>query len=112
LLGLFVGARARHFENTKRYAEAESDYLLARHLLPTSRNLYVAQNQNSVQQSMELFEPHEKGHPVELARWLQEVVQVAPWKQKNVKQSHSAQEKCNGSHVDALFEQVFVGADF
>jgi hypothetical protein len=112
LMGLFVGARARHYENTSRYAEAESDYLLARHLFPTNRKLYIAQNQNSVQQSMDLFEPGEKGHPIELAQWLQEVVQVAPWNRKPVKQAQKAQEKTNGRHIDAIFEQVFVGADY
>jgi hypothetical protein len=80
MLGLFLGDRARHFENTDRWDEAERDYLLARHLFPNCRKLYIAQNQVSVQQSIKLFDPDEKGHPVEVANWLQQVVRTAPWK--------------------------------
>jgi hypothetical protein len=101
LLGLFVGARARHFENTERFAEAEQDYLLARHLFPNNRCLYIAQNQISVQNSMELFEPGEKGHPTELAEWLQEVVFRAPWRGR-------VNGKPNGHAVEVAF-QHFVG---
>ncbi len=82
MLAIFLSARARHLENTDRMAEAEPDYLLARYLFPRNRQLYVAQNRVSVQCSMHLFEPHEQGHPVELARWLQQVVYLAPWTRK------------------------------
>ena len=112
LLGLFLGARARHLENTHLFTEAEPDYLLARYLFPKNRCLYVAQNQVSVQCSMDLFEPHEKGHPVELARWLQEVVHVAPWNRKPIPKTHKAREKCNGSIVDAIIQEVIVGGNF
>ena len=110
LLGLFLGSRARHFDNTGRFDEAESDYLLARHLFPSNRAMFVAQHQISVQQGMKLFEPGEKGHPTELAEWLQEVVQVAPWKQRAL--AKAKQEEPNGRQVDAVFGQDFVGADF
>ena len=80
MLGLFLGLRARHLENIHRMKEAEPDYLLARYLFPQSRHLAIAQHQTSVQCHMDLFEPHEKGHPVELAEWLQHVVEVAGWK--------------------------------
>ncbi len=80
MLGLFLGARARHFENTERMADAEPDYLLARYLFPRNRALYIAQNQVSVQCTMDLFEPGEKGHPTELHSWLRQVVELAPWK--------------------------------
>ena len=78
-LGVFFGARARHLENLFRLADAEPDYLVARYLFPRNRRLYIAQNLISVQVSMRLFEPGEKGHPIDLAGWLQEVVHAAPW---------------------------------
>lgn len=79
MLGLFLGLRARHYENTNRLEEAEPDYLQARALFPRHRNLYYAQNQFSVQQSSELFEPGERGHPTELLSWLKDVCRVGPW---------------------------------
>jgi hypothetical protein len=116
MLGLFLEFRARHLENTNRMSDAEPDYLLARYLFPTNRYLYIAQNQVSVQCSMNLFEPHEKGHPVELAHWLQDVVRKAPWIwNAQQKQNHEAQqstqqskEKKNGKNIDALFQEAFV----
>jgi hypothetical protein len=93
MLGLFLGLRARHLENTNRMTDAEPDYLLARYLFPTNRCLYIAQNQTSVQCSMDLFEPHEKGHPMELAHWLQDVVRIAPWTRKAI------QSFCCGRYV-------------
>ncbi|MCI0642631.1 MAG: hypothetical protein L0Y72_00265 [Gemmataceae bacterium] len=79
MLGVFVGFRARHYENTNRESLAERDYLLARWLFPNNRLLHFAQFQNSVQYAMSLFEPGERGHPDELATWLGELVQRAPW---------------------------------
>jgi hypothetical protein len=78
LLGLFVGARARHFENTGRFAEAEQDYLLARYLFPSHRCLYVAQSNISILNSMQRFGPGEEGHPVKLAKLLHEVASFDP----------------------------------
>lgn len=72
LFGLFIGARARHYENTNRFTQAEQDYLLARFLFPANRALYVSLNMVTVQKSVERFELGELGHPVELAEWLQE----------------------------------------
>jgi hypothetical protein len=80
LLGLFVGLRARHYENTGKFAEAEADYLLARWLFPTNRHLHVGQVQSTVQCAIDLFEPQEKGHPVELAEWLQQLVTMKGWR--------------------------------
>lgn len=74
LLGTYFGLRARHFNNTQRMEASEVDYLLARALFPKNRYLYVNQNMASVQLSMKMFEMHEKGHPAELSRWLQDVV--------------------------------------
>ncbi len=82
MLGLFLGLRARYYDNTGRFDLAEPDYLLARSLFPQNRNLYFAQNQISVQQSMDLFEPGERAHPLELLEWLKEVCRIAPWTRK------------------------------
>ena len=123
MLGLFLGLRARHLENTRRMREAEPDYLLARYLFPENRFLYVAQNQVSVQLSARLFEPGEKGHPIELAHWLQDVVRIAPWtrlpfdsildqKIPTTIPIQQVKEKKNVSHVDAVFQQIFVGGNF
>src|SRR5712692_1646703 len=76
LLGLFIGLRARHLENINQYDEAERDHLLPRHFFPQNRYLHIYQIQNSVQSALNLFEPNEKGHPTELAEWLQQVVHV------------------------------------
>jgi hypothetical protein len=53
MLAVFFGARARHLENTNRFAEAEPDYLITRYLFPRNRKLYINQNQVSIQNSME-----------------------------------------------------------
>ena len=117
MLAVFFGARARHFENILRHHEAERDYLLARYLFPRNRALYIGQNQVSVQNSMELFEPNEKGHPVELLSWLRQVVRVAPWAPGKSGQSPvqpqeiippKPEEKRNGSirSVDAVFQAI------
>jgi hypothetical protein len=102
MLGIFLGLRARHLENTHRMLEAEQDYLLARSLFPHSRQLYIAQNQVSVQRSMHRFEPEETGHPTELAKWLQEVVRQRPWERKSVANPPSM-ERENAGDVTALF---------
>lgn len=67
LLGLFVGLRARHMKDIGNLAEAERDYLLARHLFPTNRALYFGASWVSVQRSAELFEADEEGYPSSLA---------------------------------------------
>lgn len=108
MLGLFLGLRARHLENTHHKVEAESDYLLARYLFPNNRHLYVAQYQTSVQSSMRLFEPGDQGHPAELARWLQEVLAIAPSIQFATPTTHP-KEVHHGSHFDDYFSQITVG---
>jgi hypothetical protein len=115
MLGIFFGARARHLENTARLTECEPDYLVARYLFPRNRHLYIAQNQVSVQNSAELFEPDEKGHPIELSRWLQDLVRLAPWVRKSSKKpiedTKKPQEKRNGGiqSVDAALEAIYGG---
>jgi hypothetical protein len=109
MLGVFSGLRARHLENINCFPEAEPDYLLARYLFPKNRQLYINQNQTSVQCSIDLFEPSEKGHPIELTRWLQEVVRVAPWGRNKVKTVPKPKETCNGSIVDAIVAEAVGG---
>ena len=70
MLGLFVGLRGRHREDTGLMAEAEADYLLARTLFPENRRLYMAQIGVSVQLSDRRFHVGEAGHHTGLARWL------------------------------------------
>jgi hypothetical protein len=47
--------------------EAERDYLLARHLFPASRALYLAATWVCVRQSVGRFAPGEEGSPTNLA---------------------------------------------
>ena len=123
MLGLLLGLRARHFENTLRMAEAERDYLFARYLFPRNRQLYIAQNQVSVQWGAAFFEPGEKGHPIELASWLQEVIRVAQWTNSKYQTTFKLQipttppiserkEKRNVRRVDAIFQEIIVDGNF
>jgi len=70
MLGLFIGLRGRHREDTGLLTEAESDYLLARTLFPKNRRLYMAQVGASVQLSDRRFYAGETGHYTGLTRWL------------------------------------------
>jgi hypothetical protein len=70
LLGIFVGLRGRHMRDTGRLAEAEGDYLLARHLFPSNRKLYIDATAAAVERSERLFEPGELGSPQSLADWI------------------------------------------
>ncbi len=77
LLGIFVGFRARHMRDTGKLAEAERDYLLARHLFPANRVLYQAAMGVQVMRSEQLFAPHEAGAPRGLLGWLQQQYPLA-----------------------------------
>lgn len=70
LLGIFAGLRGRHMRDTGRWDEAERDYLLARHLFPSNRKLYIDAMGVAVERSVGLFEPGEEGSPQSLADWL------------------------------------------
>lgn len=112
MLGLFFGLRARHFENTGRFAEAETDYLLARHLFPQNRYLAIAQHQVSVQNYQDLFEPTEKGHPVELAEWLRQVVDRMGFPPPGASfATHKQMEVNHANHV-TVFDAFFAGPGF
>jgi len=70
LLGILVGFRGRHMRDTGRADEAERDYLLARHLFPTNRKLYIDAMAVAVERSNRMFESGELGSPQSLASWL------------------------------------------
>jgi hypothetical protein len=70
LLGIFIGFRGRHMNDTNRLQEAERDYLQARQLFPSSRWLYIKAMAAAIQQSGRLFEPDELGSPQSLAEWI------------------------------------------
>ena len=70
LLGIFVGLRARHMRDIGRIEESEQDYLLARHLFPSNRKLYIAAMAVAIERSGRLFEPGEVGSPQSLANWI------------------------------------------
>ncbi len=78
MLGIFFGFRARFFEDTCHSDRSEPDYLLARFLFPRNRHLHFSEVMVSVQSGIDLFEPGEPGHPIELCSWLQEVVRMQP----------------------------------
>jgi len=70
MVGIFAGLRGRHMRDTDRWDEAERDYLLARHLFPTNRKLYIDAMGVAVKRSERLFEPGELGSPQSLVDWI------------------------------------------
>jgi hypothetical protein len=78
MLGVFIGLRARHYENTGRTEAAGADYLLARSLFPRNRHLHFQQLMVSMLNGLDLFEEWERGHPVGVATLLQELLRAAP----------------------------------
>lgn len=77
MLGIFLGFRGRHMRGTCRWDEAERDYLLARHLFPSNRRLYLDSTALAVERSVRLFEMGEMGSPQSLADWLKTQYRVA-----------------------------------
>ena len=70
MLGVFAGLRARHIRDCGRPREAELDYLIARHLFPNSRELYVNALGATAPRGAELFERGEVGSPETLGELL------------------------------------------
>lgn len=64
VLGVFVGFRARHMQDSGNLAEAEKDYLLARHLFPTNHQLYFKGTGVTLMRAAEMFGPDEEGAPL------------------------------------------------
>ena len=107
MLGLFVGARARHLDNSGHREQSEPDYLLARYLFPQNRRLYMAQTQISVELSQKRFEANEKGHPAGLAKWVQFIANGG-WHVES--RDHLQQkENTNGSYSNPLGSVIVVG---
>jgi hypothetical protein len=77
MLGIFLGFRGRHMRDVGRWDEAERDYLLARHLFPSNRKLYIDAMGVVVDRSVRLFEPGELGSPQSVAEWLNSQYQAA-----------------------------------
>ncbi len=63
MLGIFIGLRGRHMRDVGQGEEAESSYLLARHLFPTNRRLYVDALAVIGPRGATLFAPGEIGAP-------------------------------------------------
>jgi hypothetical protein len=104
LLALFIGNRARHFENTNRLAEAERDYLLARHLFPYNRHLYVSQVRLSLYRSFERFEPDELGYAWNIVDPYA-VPEAETPRGTQARPLQPTERKSHGRHIDAVFAQ-------
>jgi len=70
MLGVFVQARARHFQDTGKPNLAARDYALAHTLFPDSRKIYMGLVGNLLPVGERLFERSEQGHPISLAAYL------------------------------------------
>jgi transglutaminase superfamily protein len=80
VLGQFIGLRARHARdvgihegNESKILASEPDWLLARQLCPTSRQLYRNQLLVTTMRGDALFEPTEVGHPSSHVGCLKEI---------------------------------------
>jgi hypothetical protein len=115
-LVMFLYTRARHFEDTEQYQDAEREYLLARYLFPRHRRLYMSQTQLSVWRSTHLFDADEKGHITGLVEYLQGLVRAAPWAGKPagqpVRVTQEPKERRNGLCVDAVLQEIIAGRGF
>ena len=76
LLAIFVSL-ARHMRDTGQTDESEQDYLLARHLFPSNRKLYIAAMAAAIERSGQMFEPGELGSPQSFADWINAQYRVA-----------------------------------
>jgi len=70
MLGVFIAARARHFNDTGRSDLAARDYVLAFTQMPNNRKVYIALVGHLVETGERLFAPNEHGHPASLAAYL------------------------------------------
>jgi hypothetical protein len=104
MLGLFVGIRARFFENTRRLEEAETDYLLARYLFPRNRQLYVSHKLVSLQCGLDRFEPGEAGHGTWVAWLVQEMLQTS--QQKTSIPIQPIKRKTNEDSIAAFLDHL------
>lgn len=72
-LGIFVGLRARHMQDSGNLMEAEKDYLLARHLFPTNHQLFFKGTGATFLRAAEMFAPDEEGAPLYWADCLEQL---------------------------------------
>lgn len=93
LLGVFIGLRARHFDDIDNLEAAERDYLLARYLFPENRKLYLQATKLYVFRGAQLFEPTEHGHPISLARWLNASFGIRPLSPNTVPSKNKGAKK-------------------
>lgn len=91
MLGVFVGARARHLRDVGLaqgdagiILSSEADWLLARQLFPTNRLLYKEQMLVASRRGYLLFDPDEAGHPNTFAGCLDEINNRKPseWREE------------------------------
>ncbi len=116
MLGVFVQARARHFrdlgntiaergdaaEADELLVLAERDYLLARYLFPTSRNLYAHAMGVTVRRGTKLFSPDEEAHPLGLSAWLIRCLGVVSGTSRPARPSGSRRVES----TDACFSEI------
>ncbi len=69
-LGLFISLRARHFLDIGQYDRAAHDYALAFTLIPSGRVVNTNLIGELVRHNEDLYEVNERGHPLQLARFL------------------------------------------
>jgi hypothetical protein len=106
MLGLFVGLRGRHFENTRQFVPAEPDFLLARYLFPNHRHLHTVQWQNTFWYAERLFEPGEKGSTGFLMQWVDEVAR--PFLD-SLPQEPPSKEEFDGNSLSEFYQRYQIG---
>jgi len=70
MLGVFIAARARYYNDTGKSDLAARDYALAFTQMPNNRQVYIALVGRLVETGERLFAPNEHGHPASLAAYL------------------------------------------
>lgn len=70
MLGIFIAARARHYNDIGKIDLATRDYALAFTQMPNNRKVYIALVGNLLDTGERLFTANEFGHPASLAVYL------------------------------------------
>jgi len=78
MLGVFVGSRARYYQDTGTIRRRRGRLPAGAELIPAQPQLHFAQLMVSLLNGLHLFEEWERGHPVGMATILQEVLRAAP----------------------------------
>ena len=66
MMGVFVAARARHYQDIGNTEACDVECCLARHLLPKHRPLYTMAMGPYIERGKVMFNPEEVGHPKQL----------------------------------------------